>query len=87
MPGIEGSELVPVLETSDASLLPVIKSVLTAAGIPFVVQGDQAVGIDPPGRIAETVGLLALCAVVLVPAERKEEAQRLLESRGGHGAL
>jgi len=80
-------ELVSALETSDASLIPVVKSVLTAAGIPFVVQGEQAVGIDPVGSIAGAAGLRGLCAIVLVPADRKEEAQIVLETEVEDGAL
>jgi hypothetical protein len=87
VPDFKTSELVPVFETSDASILPVIKSVLSGAEIPFVVEGEHTVGVDPLGRIAETVGFLALRAVVMVPIERKEEAQKLLAAKGDYGAL
>lgn len=73
-------DLVPVFQTADAALLPLIKSVLEAAGIPYVVQGDQTMGIFPLGKFAVGVSKRALGAIVHVPADRAEEAKDLLSS-------
>lgn len=76
-------DLVDVFDTSDVSLLPVVKSVLEAAGIPFFVQGDEALGVLPVGRVgvggfsAEGHGL---AATILVPRSRAEEVRELLDA-------
>ncbi|HXV78127.1 MAG TPA: DUF2007 domain-containing protein [Candidatus Polarisedimenticolaceae bacterium] len=73
-------ELVAVLRTSDSNLLPVVKSVLQAAGIPFVVQGDEAMGLLPLGPFGGGVFRDVLGASVLVPQDRADEALELLRS-------
>jgi hypothetical protein len=73
--------LVTVLETGDVSLLPVVKSVLRAAGIPFFVQGDEAMGVLPVGRLGVggiSSGGHGLAAIVLVPGDREDEAREIL---------
>jgi len=74
-------ELVVVLETADVAVLPVVKSVLEAAEIPFIVQGDEAMGVLPVGKIG-LGGLTAkghgLSAAILVPREYEEEVRALL---------
>lgn len=81
--GESDDDLVDVFNTSDVSLLPVLKSVLEAAGIPFFVQGDEALGVLPVGRIGAG-GISAsghgLAATVLVPRDHQAEAEALLES-------
>ena len=71
-------ELVPVFNTADAALLPIIKSVLDAAGIPYLVQGEEHLGLFPLGRFATGVSKRALGAIVHVPADRADEARDLL---------
>ena len=44
------TDLVAVFETADVALLPVIKSLLRSAEIPFITQGDEALGVLPVGR-------------------------------------
>jgi hypothetical protein len=73
-------ELVAVLNTSDSALLPVLKSVLDAAEIPYVVQGDQAMGLFPLGSFGGGLFRRVLGASILVPREREQEARELLES-------
>jgi hypothetical protein len=73
-------ELVAVLNTSDAALLPVLKSVLDAAEIPYVVQGDQAMGLFPLGSFGGGLFRRVLGASILVPRDREEEARELLQS-------
>ena len=76
----EDAEMIAVLRTSDSNLMPVVKSVLDAAGIPYVVQGDEAMGLLPLGPFGGGVFSRVLGASVLVPADRAEEALELLES-------
>lgn len=74
-------DLVAVLDTGDVALLPVVKSVLSAADIPFVVQGDESMGVLPVGKIgvaAISSGGHGLAAMILVPRDREEEARELL---------
>jgi hypothetical protein len=76
-------DLVEVLKTSDPALLPVVVSLLEAAGIAPVVEGDEVMGVLPVGHfgggrwIADGRGLNV---VVKVPRGRAEEAQALLTS-------
>lgn len=72
-------ELVAVLRTSDSNLLPVVKSMLDAAGIPYVVQGDEAMGLFPLGPFGGGMIRRVLGAAILVPRDREEEARQLLE--------
>ena len=74
------NEMVAVLRTSDSTLMPVVKSVLDAAGIPYIVQGDEALGLLPLGPFGGGVFSRVLGASSLVPQERAEEALALLES-------
>ncbi len=76
----ENAELVAVLRTSDSNLMPVVKSVLDAAGIPYLVQGDEAMGLLPLGPFGGGVFSGVLGASVLVPRNRAEEARDLLDS-------
>lgn len=74
-------DLVSVLETADVAVLPVVKSVLRAADIPFIVQGDEAMGVLPVGQVGLggiSSGGHGLSAGILVPREREEEARALL---------
>jgi hypothetical protein len=73
-------ELIAVFETADPALLPVVKSVLEAAEIPFFVQGDEAMGLLPVGRFA--TGLTqkgqGLVAIVHVDKDHEERAREVL---------
>ncbi len=72
-------ELVAVLRTADGMLLPLVKSMLDAAGIPYAVQGEQALGLLPLGRFAVGVSRRGLGAIVRVPRSRRQEAEELLQ--------
>ena len=78
LPG--NGELVKVLETTDVTLLPIIKSLLEAADIPHVIQGENALGLLPVGVFGSDVGWRGLAASVLVPRNREEETLHLLEA-------
>lgn len=71
---------VVVFETSDVSLLPILRSVLDAAGIPCVIEGEEALGMLPMGGVGGSLstGRKGIEARVLVPADRREEAATLL---------
>jgi hypothetical protein len=74
-------ELVSVFETADVALLPVIKSVLQSAEIPFITQGDEALGVLPVGRVGAggiSAGGHGLVATILVTRKRRDEARDLL---------
>ena len=75
-------ELVPVLKTTDPALLPVMRSMLEAAGIPVVVQGEAGIGLFPLGAAGERVTDRMTGATILVPRSREEEALALLEPPG-----
>jgi len=77
-PSHEAPDMVSVLETSDAGTLPVIKSVLDAADIPYFVQGDESFGILPAGGTSGFFGDQGLGVAILVPVDRADEARELL---------
>ena len=92
VPELTDEDLVAVLDTGDVSVLPVVKSVLRAAEIPFVVQGDESMGVLPVGKIGVagiSSGGHGLAAIILVPRDREQEARALLteltETEGGEG--
>ena len=62
------------------ALLPVAKSVLEAAGVPHVVQGEAGVVLFPLGPAGEKVTHRVTGAIILVPRSRYEEAKALLET-------
>ena len=74
-------EYVVVWETTDSSVLPVVKSVLAASGIPYFVEGEEAMGMLPTGAIGGTHSTLGkgIAARILVPAHAREEAEQLLD--------
>jgi hypothetical protein len=73
-------DLVAVARTTDAGLLAVLRSVLEAAGVPFVVQGEAGVSLFPVGEFGSRVTGRTTGAVLLVPRDREEEARALLEA-------
>lgn len=48
-------ELVAVFKTTDSILLPVVKSLLDSAGIEYVTQGEEALGVLPLGAAGSKV--------------------------------
>ena len=73
-------EMEVVASTTDPALLPVLQSVLDAAGIPYVVHGAAGVQLFPLGSSASRVTRRMLGTTILVPRERAEEARTLLET-------
>ncbi len=77
----DDQEYVPVWSTTDSALLPVIRSLLTAAEVPHIVQGEQALGLLPMGGIggSQSTFRRGIAATILVPRDRREQALRLIE--------
>jgi hypothetical protein len=71
-------DLVPVFTTADSTLLPIVKSVLDSAEIPYLVQGEETLGLFPLGRFGVGVSKRTLGAIVHVPQSRVEETRELL---------
>jgi hypothetical protein len=74
------ADLVPIFETADVSLLPVVKSLLDSAGIPCVVQGEEALSVLPVGRWGAGISQSGrgLAATIRVDRARAREAEELL---------
>lgn len=76
---VDQGELVAILETTDPTLLPVIKSILRGAGILFTVQGEEAMSLLPVGELLGPFARRGLAARVLVKPEDEEVARGLLQ--------
>ncbi len=68
-----------VLETSEVSVIPVIKTALEAAGIPFRTRGEGLMNIFPSEALGAVMHSAAGEVRIRVPVSRAEEARRLLE--------
>jgi len=78
-------KLLPVLKTTDPMELAMVKSVLAAADIPFVVQGEAGVNVFPLGPAGAQVTNRSTGTIVLVEEGRFEEAKTLLETPAEEG--
>lgn len=76
----EDLHYVEVLETADPALVPFLRPTLESAGIPFVIEGEEGLGIFPIGLGNTRFDSAGLAVRVLVPEERVDEARALLES-------
>ena len=74
------ADLVPVFETADVSLLPIVKSLLDSAEIPCVVQGEEALSVLPVGRWGAGISQSGrgLAATIRVEKGRARDAEELL---------
>lgn len=79
-PSHDGEPTVEVYRSADAALLPVLKSVLDAAEIPYAVQGDESSGLFPLGNTGAAPDSRGLAAVIRVPESRADEARELLDA-------
>ena len=75
--------LVQVYRTADASLLPVIESVLMGEDIEFFVQGEEGQALFPLGAMGGGPDKRFLGAVVRVREGDAERAREALSSVGG----
>jgi len=73
-------ELVAVFKTTDSIMLPVVKSLLDSAGIEYVSQGEEALGILPLGQAGSKVvrASWAWGATILVAKEDEASVKEML---------
>jgi Putative prokaryotic signal transducing protein len=73
----EAPDYVTAFETSESDVIPVIKSVLEGAEIPYLVEGEDLMNLFPSDMLG---GIFKPSAEVrfLVTADRAEEARALL---------
>jgi len=77
-PKAEWLELETVLQTSDAALLAVARSLLDAEGIPSFARGDLLQEFLGWGRLPSGTNLITGPVELQVPADRSAEARDLL---------
>jgi hypothetical protein len=76
----DAEEFVPLREVNDPDELAVLQSVLDAAGVPYMLQGEEAQGLFPfPGAGANLLPP-SLGAIIHVPRSRLDEARELIET-------
>ena len=71
-------ELVAVFKTTDSILLPVVKSLLESAGIEYVSQGEEALGVLPLGPAGSKVSRAMWGATIHVAKEDAASVKELL---------
>lgn len=76
--GHEMEESVTVLETSDLSLIPVVKSLLDSADIPYHVKGEGLMNLFPSEALGALLHSSAGEVIIRVPKSRADEARELL---------
>ena len=80
----EHAEGGPTLDTvgfvTDRNLLPVMRSVLQAADIPFVVRNEFDQFASVFGAVMSKLGLKVTAPAILVPSDRVDEARTLLNT-------
>jgi len=84
-PPTDPADFAAVLATDDLALLAVAKSLLESAGIPYVVQGDHALGLMPVSGPVFGLARPPFQASVLVPKEHADAARELLQSQEERG--
>lgn len=77
-PGEPERKLVGVFRTAEPELLPILKGLLESSGIPYTIRGEELLGLFPGTGIGLAIDTHSRAAEVQVPAERAEEARRLL---------
>lgn len=70
--------MVVVYEVWDPAVLPMVKSLLQSEGIPFFVQGEEAMSLFPVGRLLGPFTRRGMAAAIMVPSEHLEAARELL---------
>lgn len=75
---IEHPELETVFATSQADLIPVIKSVLDAAEIPYLTDGEAMMNLFPSDLLGPTLHRARGEVCFQVTANRAEEARAVL---------
>lgn len=75
----QAEEYEVVFETSEVDLLPLFKSVLDSAGIPYLTQGEDMANLYPGLGLTLTPKHTAE-VLIQVPADRAAEARELLSA-------
>ncbi|HEX9735144.1 MAG TPA: DUF2007 domain-containing protein [Thermoanaerobaculia bacterium] len=76
----EVPKYVTILETSDLSVIPVLKTALEGAGIPYRTRGEGLMDIFPAETLGAPFHSSAGEVEIRVPAERADEARELLDT-------
>lgn len=76
----DAPEYVTVLETSDLSVIPVLKTALEGAQIPYQTSGEDMMEIFPSEALGALLHSSAGEVKIRVPADRADEARELLET-------
>lgn len=73
-------KLVAVFETTDPTLLPIVRSLLDSAGVEYSVQGEEALGLLPLGGMGRNVSLnkASLGATIYVAEHDAASVKHLL---------
>lgn len=79
-PEPEVPEYVTILETSDLSVIPVLKTTLEGAGIPFRTRGEGLMDLFPSEALGAPLHSSAGEVKIRVPKDRADEARELLET-------
>lgn len=78
---------VTVFRTSDVDLVPVIKSLLQSADIPFAVEGEGLMNLLPSNALGPAFSGSAGQLRFKVPADLETEARAVLEEAPAAGEL
>lgn len=74
----QATAYVTVFETSETDVIPVIKSILRGAEIPFNTQGEAMMNLFPSELLGRVMSRPGAEVSFLVPESRAEEARALL---------
>ena len=74
----EATPYVTVFETSETDVIPVIKSILRGAEIPFNTKGEAMMNLFPSDLLGRVMSRPGAEVSFLVPEGRAEEARQLL---------
>ena len=75
-------KLVPVLTVTNPALLPLAKSILDSAGIPFTVRNELVQGLIGLGQFGTGFNVLTGPPEILVEERKLDEVRTLLEQPG-----
>ena len=82
-PDHDSRPLVEVFATGDPALLPVARSLLDETDIPYVVKGEETVGLFPAAAGGLAIDPKGRAAQILVAEARAAEAKELLSDLEG----
>ena len=81
MPDHEATPYVTIFETSEVDVIPVIKSLLHSAEIPFNTVGEGMMNLFPSDLLGRVMSRPGAEVSFLVPEDRAEEARQLFETQ------